>query len=102
MKAVCRFASSFSTPYRAIEIQKNLSAMGYFSREILIHRRLRQEFPCPIGLRLISWRGTSCMRTVYELKSRIWFWEEYNHFERIYRVYRFHRFPSNFAKTFKE
>ena len=22
----------------------------------------------------------------YELKSRIWFWEEYNHLEQIYRV----------------
>ena len=37
----------------------------------------------------------------YELNSRIWVWEEYNHvhFERICKVCRFDRFLSNFAKT---
>ena len=33
----------------------------------------------------------------YELKSRIWVWEEYNQFERCYRVCRLDRFLSNFA-----
>ena len=35
----------------------------------------------------------------YELKSRIWVWEEYDHFERFYRVCRLDRFLSNFSKT---
>ena len=39
---------------------------------------------------------------LYDLKSRIWFWGEYNHFGRNYRVYKFGRFSSNFAKTFRE
>ena len=30
---------------------KNVSAMGFFSRKILIRSRWRQEVPCPIGLR---------------------------------------------------
>ena len=38
----------------------------------------------------------------YELKSRIWVWEEYNHFERFYRVCRLDRFLSNFSKTSQE
>lgn len=29
---------------------------------------------------------------LYELKSRIWFWKEYNYFEQIYRVYRCRKF----------
>ena len=33
----------------------------------------------------------------YELKSRIWVWEEYNQFERCYRVCRLDWFLSNFA-----
>ena len=37
---------------------------------------------------------------LYELKSRIRFWEDYNNVERIYRMCRFDRFSSNFAKTF--
>ena len=57
----------------------------------------------PIGGEIISWRGASCLRTfTNELKSRVWFWDEYIRFERIYRVYRFDRFSSNFAKTFQE
>ena len=32
---------------------------------------------------LLSW--LELFTNVYELKSRIWFWEEYIHFERIYR-----------------
>ena len=49
---------------------------------------------------LLAWR--ELFVNLYELKSRIRFWEEYNHFERIYRVYRFDQFSSNFAKTSKE
>ena len=30
--------------------------------------------------------------TFFKLKSCIWFWEEYNHFERIYRIKKFDRF----------
>ena len=37
---------------------------------------------------------------LYELKSRIRFWEDYNNAERIFRMCRFDRFSSNFAKTF--
>ena len=57
----------------------------------------------PIGGEIISWLGASCLRIFTdELKSRVWFWDEYIRFERIYRVYRFDRFSSNFAKTFQE
>ena len=49
---------------------------------------------------LLAWR--ELFANLYELKSCIRFWEEYNHFERIYRVFRFDRFLSNFAKTFRE
>ena len=49
---------------------------------------------------LLAWR--ELFANLYELKSCIRFWEEYNHFERIYRVCRFDRFLSNFAKTFCE
>ena len=45
---------------------------------------------------LLAWR--ELFANLYELKSCIRFWEEYNHFERIYRVFRFDRFLSNFAK----
>ena len=38
----------------------------------------------------------------YELKSHTRVWEEYNHFERIYRVCRLNRFLTNFAKTSQE
>ena len=36
-----------------------------------------------------------------KLKSRIWFLEEYIHFERIYRVFRFDGLSWNFARTFQ-
>ena len=75
----------------AIEIKK-VSTMGYFSREILIHRHWRQEVPLSYWFELFG--------NLYELKSRIRFWEDYNNVERIYRVC--DRFSSNFAKTFKE
>ena len=35
---------------------------------------------------LLTWR--ELFANLYELKSRIWFWEEYNRSERVYRVYR--------------
>ena len=55
--------------------------MGFFSREILIHS-------------LLAWG--KLFANPYELKSRIYVWEEYNHvhFERIYKVCRFDRFLS--------
>ena len=49
---------------------------------------------CPIGSRfqvggeIIAW----LFANPYELKSRIWVWEEYNHFEWIYGVCRCDRF----------
>ena len=49
---------------------------------------------------LLAWR--ELFANLHELKARVLFWKEYNHFERIYTVYRFDRFSSNFAKTSKE
>ena len=49
---------------------------------------------------LLAWR--KLFPNFYELKSCIWFWKEYKHFERIYREYRFDRYSSNFAKFFQE
>ena len=46
---------------------------------------------------LLVWCKLSA--NLYEQKSRIWFWEKYNHFEWFYRVYRFNRFSPNFAKS---
>ena len=43
---------------------------------------------------LLAWR--ELFANLYELESRIGFWKEYNHFERIYWVHRFDRFSSNF------
>ena len=48
----------------------------------------------------LMWR--ELLANLYRLKSRIWFWEEYNHFECIYRVFRFDRFSSNFSKNSKD
>ena len=47
---------------------KKVSAMGYFSQEILIHRHWRQEVLLShwfaiSGSDIISWRGASCLRT---------------------------------------
>ena len=58
---------------------------------------------CPTGFsfsggEIISW--CEFFANLHELKSRIRFCEEYNHFERIHRVCRFYRFSLNFAKTF--
>lgn len=46
---------------------------------------------------IICWLGSSYFRTF-----RIWFWKEYNHFERIHGVNGFDRLSSNFAQTFQE
>ena len=96
--------------YRVFLLNAPLSdrdAVDYFSREILIQSSLTPGGPVVLlvcGFRrrdnLLAWR--ELFVNLYELKSRIRFWEEYNHFERIYRVYRFDQFSSNFAKTFKE
>ena len=52
--------------------------------------------PLVCGLRrLLAWR--ELFANLCELKSHIWFWKDYNPFERIYRVNRFDRFSSNFA-----
>ena len=77
--------------------------MGYFSLEILIYRHWRQEVPLSYcfevsGGEIISSR--ELFANLYELKSRIGFWEEYSHFERIYKVCRLDRSSSNFAKKF--
>ena len=48
---------------------------------------------------LLAWH--ELFTNLYELKSRIWFWEEYLHFERIYRECRFDGFSWNFARTFQ-
>ena len=44
---------------------------------------------------LLAWH--ELFANLYELTS--WFWEEYNHFEQIWKVYGFDKFSSNFAKT---
>ena len=46
---------------------------------------------------LLAWR--ELFANLYELESRIGFWKEYNHFERIYWVHRFDRFSSNFRQN---
>ena len=60
----------------------------------------RSRYPIGCGFRrrdnLLAWR--ELFANLYELKSPIWFWEEYNKFKRIYKVYRFVRFSSFFAK----
>ena len=64
--------------------------MGYFFREILINRHWRQEVPLSLLVCGFRRRDNLLARELfanhYELKSRIWFWEEYNHLEQIYRV----------------
>ena len=75
--------------------------MGYFSREIFIHRHWRQAGSrCPIGLNLNLLERRELFGNLYELKSRIRLREDYNDAELIYRMRRFDRFSSNFAKTF--
>ena len=74
--------------------KKNLSAMGYFSWEILIHHHWHQKvwlshWFAVSGGKIISWHGMNCLqKSKSKLKSRIWFWKEYNYLEQIYRVYR--------------
>ena len=81
--------------------KKKVSAMGDFSWEILTLCLWCKEVPLShwfvvSGDRIISWHSTSCLQT-FELKSGIWFWEEYNHFEQICRVYGFDQFSTNFT-----
>ena len=59
--------------------KKNVTAMGYFSREILIHRHRCQEVPLSHwfaisggGDNLLEWR--ELFANLYGLKSRILFW----------------------------
>ena len=78
--------------------EKKMSAMGYFLWEILIHCHWCQEVLSSHWL--VSWCGARCQFTNHcELKSSIWFWEEYIHFEWIYKVFRFDPFSSNFGIT---
>ena len=82
----------------------DMSAMDYFSREILILRNWRQEGPVVLLVyafrkqdNLLAWRWL--FANLNELNSRIWFWEEYNHYERIYRVFRSDRSSSKFRQN---
>ena len=94
--------SSSLTLHLAIEIKKKtclhwISFPGKSWSKVSDTRESR----CPIGLRfqrrdnLLAWG--KLFASPYELKSRIWVWEEYNQFERCYRVCRLDRFLSNFA-----
>ena len=72
---------------------------GLLSPGNLDHRHLRVvPLVCDFRRRdnLLAWR--ELFANLYELKSRIRFRKDYNHFERIYRVYRFDWFSSIFAK----
>ena len=56
-----------NAPLSDREKKKKLSAMGLFSREILIHCHWRQEVPLSYwfassGGEIIFWRGASCLR----------------------------------------
>ena len=46
---------------------------------------------------LLAWR--KLFANFCELRSRIWFWEEYNRFEQIYGVYEFDRFSSKHLRN---
>ena len=48
---------------------------------------------------LLVWR--ELIKNLHELESRIWFWEECIHFERIHSICRFDRFSWNLAETFQ-
>ena len=55
---------------------------GHWCQEVPLSHRLAVS-----GGEIISWRGASCLiANLYELKSRIWFWEEYNQFDWFYCV----------------
>ena len=96
--------TSSSTLHWAIEIKKKSVWNGLLFPGNLDPSSLTPGGPIVLlvcGFRrrdnLLTWR--ELFANLYELKSRIWFWEECNHFERICRVYRFDRFSSNFVKT---
>ena len=64
--------SSSSKLHSAIEIKKNVSAMDYFSREILIlHHRCQEvllsHWFAVSGGKVISWRGASCLQILMSL-----------------------------------
>ena len=73
------------------------------NRDLLSETQGGPVFPLACGFikryNLRKWRELST--NLYKLKSRIWFLEEYIHFERIYRVCRFDGLSWNFARTFK-
>ena len=97
--------SSSLTLHSAIEIKKkNLVCIGFLFPGNLGPKSVTLGGPVVLlacGSRrrdnLLAWG--KLFASPYELKSRIWVWEEYNHFEQCYRVCRLDRFLFNFAKT---
>ena len=96
--------SSSSTLHGAIEIKKKRVRKGFLFSGNLDPSSLTLGGPVVLlvcGFRrwdnLLTWR--ELFANLYELKSRVWFWVKYSHFECIYKVYRLDRFSSNFAKT---
>ena len=93
------FVSSSSTLHWAIEFKKRSVCNGLLFPGNLDLSSLTPAgpvVPLVCGLRrLLAWR--ELFANLCELKSHIWFWKDYNPFERIYRVNRFDRFSSNFA-----
>ena len=96
--------SSSSTLHGAIEIKKKRVCKGFLFSGNLDPSSLTLGGPVVLlvcGFRrwdnLLAWR--ELFANLYELKSRVWFWDKYSHFEWIYKVYRLDRFSSNFAKT---
>ena len=81
--------------------------MVYFSQEILIHHQWCQKVPLSHWFavsggqdNLLGWR--ELFASLFELKSCIWFWDQYICFEWVYSVFRFDQFWSYFARTFQE
>ena len=100
------FVLSSSTPHQAIGIKATWSQWLLFPGS-LDPTSLTPGGPvvllaCSFRTRdnLLAWRDL--FTDVYDLKSRIWFWQEYILFKRIHRVFIFVRFLSNFARSFQE
>ena len=96
--------SSSLTRHLAIEIKKKRVCIGFLFPGNLGPKSVTLGNPVVLlacGSRrrdnLLAWG--KLFASPYELKSRIWVREEYNHFERCYRVCRLDRLLSNFAKT---
>ena len=94
--------SSSLTLHLAIEIKKKRVCIGFLFPGNLGRKSVTLGNPVVLlacGSRrrdnLLAWG--KLFASPYELKSRIWVWEEYNQFERCYRVCRLDRFLSNFA-----